>query len=206
MCFCARENACATALVISGVILFPGAGTNANHHSLVAIENHLKQSQPNLNVRRVDFAYRIAGKSFPDRAPVLVKTVQNAVLEAAKNWNCATNQIVIGGRSMGGRMCSMAITDTAQKLDVAALVCICYPLHPPKQPAKLRTEHLPRINVETMFISGTRDEFGTVAELKKATSTINAKVTHEFIEGARHDLKNRDDEVAELVTRWISVL
>jgi len=192
--------------VISGFILFPGAGTNANHHSLVAIENHLKQSQPNLNVRRVDFAYRIAGKSFPDRAPVLVKTVQNAVLEAAKDWGCTTNQIVIGGRSMGGRMCSMAITDTAQKLDVAALVCICYPLHPPKQPEKLRTEHLPRINVETMFISGTRDEFCTVDELKKATSTINAKVSHEFIEGARHDLKNRDDEVAELVTRWISAL
>ena len=192
--------------MISGVILFPGAGTNSNHQSLVAIENYLKPSQPNLNVRRVDFAYRTAGKSFPDRPPVLIENVRNAVLEAAKDWGCATNKIVIGGRSMGGRMCSMAITDTAQKLDVAALVCICYPLHPPKQPEKLRTEHLPRINVETMFISGTRDEFGTVDELKKATSIINAKVSHEFINGARHDLKNHDDEVAELVTRWISIL
>jgi len=192
--------------VISGVILFPGAGTNANHQSLVAIENHLKQSQPKINVRRVDFAYRVAGKSFPDRAPVLVKTVQNAVLEAARDWGCTTNQIVIGGRSMGGRMCSVAITDTAQKLDVAALVCICYPLHPPKQPEKLRTEHLPRIQCRTLFISGTRDEFGTVDELKKAMSIINAKVSHEFIDGARHDLKNKDDVVAELVTRWVSVL
>ena len=192
--------------MISGVILFPGAGTNANHQSLVAIENRLKQSQPEINVRRVDFSYRIAGKSFPDRAPVLVKTVKNAVLEAAKDWGCATNKIVIGGRSMGGRMCSMAITDTAQKLDVAALVCICYPLHPPKQPEKLRTEHLPRIQCRTLFISGTRDEFGTVDELKKATSIINAKVSHEFIDGARHDLKNKDDVVAELVTRWISIL
>ena len=110
--------------MISGFILFPGAGTNADHHSLVAIENHLKQSQPNLNVRRVDFAYRIAGKSFPDRAPVLIDTVRKAVMQAAIDWDCATNQIVIGGRSMGGRMCSMAITDIAQKLDVAALVCI----------------------------------------------------------------------------------
>ena len=192
--------------MISGVILFPGAGTNANHQSLVAIENHLKQSQPTLSVRRVDFAYRIAGKRFPDRAPVLIETVRNAVLDAAKDWGCATNQIVIGGRSMGGRMCSMAVAETERKLDVAALVCICYPLHPPKQPEKLRTEHLPRINVRTLFISGTRDEFGTVGELKKATSAMNAKVTHKFIDGARHDLKNKDDAVAELVTRWISVL
>ena len=189
--------------MISGVILFPGAGTNANHQSLVAIETSIKQSQPHVNVRRVDFAYRLAGKSFPDRAPVLIKTVQSAVFDAAKDWGCLTNQIVIGGRSMGGRMCSMAITDTAQKLDVAALVCICYPLHPPKQPEKLRTEHLPRINVRTLFISGTRDEFGTVEELKNATATIGGAVTHEWIQDARHDLKNREAEVAELVANWI---
>ncbi len=192
--------------MISGVILFPGAGTNANHKSLIAIENSIKKFHEKIQVRRVDFPYRLAGKSFPDRAPVLIDTVRKAVIQVAIDWDCATNQIVIGGRSMGGRMCSMAVAETERKLDVAALVCICYPLHPPKQPEKLRTEHLPRINVRTLFISGTRDEFGTVGELKKATSAMNAKVTHKFIDGARHDLKNKDDAVAELVTRWISVL
>lgn len=192
--------------MISGVILFPGAGTNANHQSLVAIETSIKQSQPQINVRRVDFAYRLNGKRFPDRAPVLIKTVRDAVLEASKDWDCPTNQIVIGGRSMGGRMCSMAITDTVQQLDVAALVCICYPLHPPKQPEKLRIEHLPRINVRSLFVSGTRDEFGTVEELKNATATIGGAVTHEWMNGARHDLKNKDDEVAEIVANWIMAL
>ena len=192
--------------MISGVILFPGAGTNANHKSLVAIENSLKKFNKKIQVRRVDFPYRLAGKSFPDRVPVLIDTVRKAVIQAAIDWDCETNQIVIGGRSMGGRMCSMAITDTAQKLDVAALVCICYPLHPPKHPEKLRTEHLPRIKCQTLFISGTRDEFGTVGELKNATSAINAKVSHEFIDGARHDLKNKDDAVAELVANWIMAL
>ncbi len=192
--------------MISGVILFPGAGTSANHKSLIAIENSTKKFHEKIQVRRVDFPYRLAGKSFPDRAPVLIDTVRNAVIQAAIDWDCATNQIVIGGRSMGGRMCSLAIADVENHLEVAALVCICYPLHPPKQPKKLRTEHLPRIKCRTLFISGTRDEFGTVDELKKATSAINAKVTHEFIDGARHDLKNKDDAVAELVTRWISVL
>ncbi len=196
--------------MISGVILFPGAGTNANHKSLVAIENRIKKSsneiQSHVQVRRVDFPYRIAGKSFPDRAPVLIDTVRSAVLEAAVDWGCATNQIVIGGRSMGGRMCSMAVAETERKLDVAALVCICYPLHPPKQPEKLRTEHLPRINVRTLFISGTRDEFGKVDELENATTKISSEVTHEWIQDARHDLKNRDDEVAELVAHWIMAL
>ncbi len=196
--------------MISGVILFPGAGTNANHKSLVAIENRIKKSsneiQSHVQVRRVDFAYRIAGKHFPDRAPVLIETVRNAVLEAAMDWGCATNRIVIGGRSMGGRMCSMAVAETERKLDVAALVCICYPLHPPKQPEKLRTEHLPRINVRTLFISGTRDEFGTVDELENATTKISSEVTHKWIQDARHDLKNRDDEVAELVAHWIMAL
>ena len=192
--------------MISGVILFPGAGTSANHKSLIAIENSTKKFHEKIQVRRVDFPYRLAGKSFPDRAPVLIDTVRKAVIQAAIDWDCATNQIVIGGRSMGGRMCSMAIVDVENHLEVAALVCICYPLHPPKQPKKLRTEHLPRIKCRTLFISGTRDGFGTVGELKKATSAINAKVTHEFIDGARHDLKNKDDAVAELVNRWISVL
>ena len=192
--------------MISGVILFPGAGTNANHKSLIAIENSLKKFNKKIQVRRVDFPYRLAGKSFPDRVPVLIDTVRKAVIQAAIDWGCATNQIVIGGRSMGGRMCSMAITDTAQKLDVAALVCICYPLHPPKHPEKLRTEHLPRIKCQSLFISGTRDEFGTVGELKNATSAMNAKVSHEFIDGARHDLKNKDDAVAELVANWIMAL
>lgn len=76
---------------------------------------------------------------------------------------------------MGGRMCSMAITDTVQQLDVAALVCICYPLHPPKQPEKLRIEHLPRINVRSLFVSGTRDEFGTVEELKTQLQLLVAR-------------------------------
>ena len=192
--------------MISGVILFPGAGTNANHKSLIAIENSLKKFNKKIQVRRVDFPYRLAGKSFPDCVPVLIDTVRKAVIQAAIDWGCATNQIVIGGRSMGGRMCSMAITDTAQKLDVAALVCICYPLHPPKHPEKLRTEHLPRIKCQSLFISGTRDEFGTVGELKNAMSAMNAKVSHEFIDGARHDLKNKDDAVAELVANWIMAL
>ena len=186
-------------------MLFPGAGTDANHQSLVAIETAIKSVNAKTKIARCDFEYRKAGKSFPDKTPVLIETVRNAVTQAAQGWGCATNEIVIGGRSMGGRMCSMAVADAENTLEVAGLVCVCYPLHPPKQPEKLRSEHLPRILTPTLFVSGTRDEFGTVEELTAATKPMNKK-THVWIEGARHDLKNRDAEVGEIIANWITAI
>ena len=202
MCYCAREDTSAAAPVITGVVLFPGAGTNANHYSLLAIETSIKTANAKIKVARCDFEYRKADKSFPDKTPVLIETVRKAVMQAAHDWGCATNEIVIGGRSMGGRMCSMAVADTENALEVAGLVCICYPLHPPKQPSKLRSEHLPRVTAPVLFISGTRDEFGTVEELTAATSLMKNK-KHVWIDGARHDLKNRDAEVGEIIANWI---
>ena len=205
MCYCAREDTSAAAPVITGVVLFPGAGTNANHYSLLAIETSIKTANAKIKVARCDFEYRKADKSFPDKTPVLIETVRKAVMQAAHDWGCATNEIVIGGRSMGGRMCSMAVADTENALEVAGLVCICYPLHPPKQPSKLRSEHLPRVTAPVLFISGTRDEFGTVAELTAATRPMMNK-KHVWIDGARHDLKNRDAEVGEIIASWVTAL
>lgn len=191
--------------MITGVVLFPGAGTNANHQSLVAIETAIKTVSSKIKVVRCDFEYRKVGKNFPDKTPVLIETVRTAVTHTAQDWGCATNEIVIGGRSMGGRMCSMALADTEDSLEVAGLVCVCYPLHPPRQPNKLRSEHLPRVAVPTLFISGTRDEFGTVDELTAATRPMKNK-KHVWIDGARHDLKNRDAEVGEIIASWIVAL
>jgi predicted alpha/beta-hydrolase family hydrolase len=188
--------------VITGVVLFPGAGTSASHQSLIAIETAIKNVDSKIKVTRCDFEYRKAGKKFPDKTPVLIETVRTAVTQAAHDWGCATNEIVIGGRSMGGRICSMAIAEAENAIDVAGLVCVCYPLHPPKQPSKLRSEHLPRVTVPTLFISGTRDEFGTVEELTAATSPMKNK-KHAWLDGARHDLKNRDSEVGEIIANWI---
>jgi pimeloyl-ACP methyl ester carboxylesterase len=86
----------------------------------------------------------------------------------------APERIVLGGRSMGGRMCSMAV---AEGLPAAGLVLIAYPLHPPGKPDKLRTEHLPAIGVPCLFVSGTKDPFATPEELEAATATIPGPVT-----------------------------
>ena len=185
--------------MVRGVVLFPGAGSGRDHVALVAIENELSP----LPVLRVDFPYRKAGKKFPDKAPVLVQCVKDEVRAFATIVGCETSELVIGGRSMGGRMCTMASSDIEDALGVAGVVCIGYPLHPPKKPEQLRVEHLPRLGVKALFISGTRDEFGTPEELASAFALLPSPPTVQFIEGGRHELKGHDERVATLLKDWL---
>ena len=169
-------------------------------------------------VGRFDFPYRRAGKRAPDRAPVLLQCVRDEVQAFAKTSGVRTSSLVIGGRSMGGRMCSMAAagdTGTAKKgeppvfgdpLKVRGLVLISYPLHPPAHPERLRIAHLPRISVPVLFVHGTNDPFGSPAELKKHVKKIPSDVSMHFIEKGRHDLKGKDAEIAEVVRDWCQQL
>ena len=100
-------------------------------------------------------------------------------------------------------MCSMAVADG---LPAAGLVLIAYPLHPPGRPDKPRTEHLPRIEVPCLFVSGTRDPFGSPEELEAATATIPGPVTHVWVDGGRHDLKGADQLLADTVAAWLKGL
>ena len=183
----------------AGVVLFPGAGSSADHPSLVAIEEALTP----IPVLRVDFPYRRAGRRAPDRAPVLLACVRDEVRAFAKTLGVPTSRLVIGGRSMGGRMCSMAAADTDDPLKVAGLILVSYPLHPPAKPEKLRTEHLPGITVPTLCISGTKDTFGTPAELRRHFRRVKGDVTWSLIEKKGHDLKGCDDVIAATVSEWL---
>jgi hypothetical protein len=196
-----------------GVVLFPGAGSDAGHPSLVAIEARLAQRRPPLPVVRADFPYRTAGRRVPDRPPVLLRSVRDEAGRVAERLGVPTSQLVLGGRSMGGRMCSLAAAgdpgdggalDPAQRLAVAGLVLISYPLHPPGKPDRLRVAHLPALDVPCLFVHGTRDPFGTPDELTEWTATIAGPVTHVWIEGGRHDLKGADDEIAAAVECWLT--
>ena len=187
---------------VRGVVLFPGAGSSADHASLVALEEALAP----LPVLRVDFPYRKAGKSFPDKAPVLVECVKSEVRAFADSLGAPTTSLVIGGRSMGGRMCSMANADTHDPLHVAGLVLMSYPLHPPKKPENLRTEHLPRITAPVLAISGTKDDFGTPEELHHHFEVVPTKVTWTFLENARHELQRKDAEIGTIVNDWVRTL
>jgi predicted alpha/beta-hydrolase family hydrolase len=92
----------------------------------------------------------------------------------------------------------------AEGLPAAGLVLISYPLHPPGKPDSLRTEHLPAVTVPCLFISGTRDAFGTPAELERWTKTIAGEVTHVWIDGKGHDLKGCEAQLAAEVSRWVA--
>jgi predicted alpha/beta-hydrolase family hydrolase len=178
------------------LLLFPGAGSSSTHSSLLAIEAAVAP----MRCVRADFLYRKAGRKAPDRAPVLLQTVRD---EAAP---LLEGGLVLGGRSMGGRMCSMVVGDADDPVPAKGLVLISYPLHPPGKPDSLRVEHLPRLTVPCLFIHGSRDPFGSPAELQQWTATIPGKVTHHWLEGRGHDLKGRDDVVAAMVADWISGL
>ncbi len=180
-------------------LFFPGAGSTASHPSLLAIEAALAP----MPVSRADFTYRREGRRAPDRAPKLLACVVEEAGLLAQRAGVAPERIVLGGRSMGGRMCSMAV---AERLPAAGLVLICYPLHPPGKPDKLRIEHLPQLDVPCLFISGTKDPFGTREELESHAKAIRGQVTHVWLEGKGHDLKACDERIAEEVNAWMAEL
>ena len=183
----------------AAILLFPGAGSAASHPSLVAIEAALAP----LPVRRADFPYRREGRKAPDRAPKLLASVVEEAAQLAARAGVAPERIVLGGRSMGGRMCSIAVADG---LPAAGLVLISYPLHPPGKPDKLRVDHFPSLDLPCLFISGTRDAFGRPEELEHHTAAIAGAVTHEWVDGARHDLKGADQHIADLIAGWVATL
>lgn len=173
-----------------GLVLTPGASATRDHSSLVAIEDALGDD---VAVARIDL-----GKSRKPEAHVTVIT--EAAARLAGEHHLAPDRLALGGRSFGGRMCSMAV---AGGLPALALVLISYPLHPPGKPDQLRTAHFPEIRVPCLFVSGTRDAFGSPDELTAAVGAIGGPVTLEWIEGGDHGLRGRDAAVAAIVRDWL---
>ena len=178
------------------MLLTPGAGSAASHSSLVALEEALAP----LPVARVDFPYRREGRKAPDRAPKLVACIREEAAALAARTGAAPERIVLGGRSMGGRMCSLAV---AEGLPAAGLVLVSYPLHPPGRPEQLRTAHFPQLHVPCLFVSGDRDTFGRPEELAAHLDTIPGRVTHVVVPKAGHDLKGRDLVIVDAVRTWL---
>jgi len=119
-----------------------------------------------LRVARFEFPYmarrRAEGtKRPPDRAPVLLQSWREVIDRLGRG------RLVVGGKSMGGRIASMiAATLEAEGAPVRGVACLGYPFHPPGKPARLRTEHLEAIATPTLILQGERDPFGTRAEIE----------------------------------------
>jgi uncharacterized protein len=180
------------------LLLTPGAGADRTHHTMVSVEEAVAP----LPVARVDFPYRREGRKAPDRAPKAIACVREEAARLSEEHGVDPGRIVLGGRSYGGRMCSMAL---AEGLPAAGLVLLSYPLHPPGKPHQLRTEHFGSLPVPCLFVSGDRDPFGSPDEFAAAVSAIPGPVTQVWVPGG-HDPRNQDDAVATAVADWLRSL
>lgn len=127
---------------------------------------------------RFQFPYMEAGRRVPDREPTLEATW----LAAIETARAGGGRLVIGGRSMGGRVASQIV---AQGTMVDALVLFAYPLHPPGRPDRARINHLPRIAVPTLFCSGTNDAFASPVEIGSAVAMVPGATLH-LLDAADH--------------------
>jgi uncharacterized protein len=184
-----------------GLLLAPGAGADRDQGTLVALDE--AATKAGMVVARMDFPYRKAGRRAPDREPVLLAAVRDEAAAFATRAGLPPDRLVLGGRSMGGRMCSIAV---AGGLTALGLALVSYPLHPPGRPERLRTAHFPGLAVPCLFVSGTRDAFGAPDELEAATAAIPGRVTHVWIEGRDHALRGCDPAVADALVTWLDAI
>jgi predicted alpha/beta-hydrolase family hydrolase len=185
---------------VEGVLLAPGAGGDSSHHTLRSLVDALHP----LPVHVMDFPYRLAGRRAPDRAPVLIEAMR-AELELFRDRLGArdTSRIVLGGRSMGGRISSILAAGGQR---CRGLALLSYPLHPVGRPEKLRVDHFAEIVVPVLFLSGDRDNFGTPEEFGRHIGAIPGPVTQQWLAGRRHDPVDADDEIGHLVGEWVRSL
>ena len=168
----------------NGLVLTHGAGSNAQAPLLIALAETFAAN--GYTVLRCDLPYRQTrsyGPPGPADAARDRAGLKNAVAAIRK---LVAGNVYLGGHSYGGRQASMLCAEEPDL--VPALLLLSYPLHPPRKPEQQRTQHLPDLRTPALFVSGTRDPFGTVAELEQALKMIPAKTRLLAIEGAGHDL------------------
>ncbi len=169
------------------VLLAHGAGADMHAATLTTVTDALALAGvPSL---RFNFPYRAAGRRAPDRAPVLEAAVREAAADLARRAKVPAARLVLGGRSMGGRICSMVAADATDPVPALGLVLLGYPLHPPGRAENLRVEHFSRLHVPTLFVSGTRDAFGTTQELKRHARKVKGPVSFHWVETGDHGFK-----------------
>jgi uncharacterized protein len=180
---------------VDAVVLAHGAGSGPDHHTLLALDEALSARLDRPVIRHM-FPYRAAGKRPPDREPVL----RASLLDAVAATGVRSHRVLIGGRSLGGRRASLIAADD---IDVAGLVLLAYPLHPPGKPERLRTEHFGRLRCPTLFVSGTKDPFGTPDEFSAALEGVAAPHEMVWLPGVGHDPARHDVEIVAAVQSWL---
>jgi predicted alpha/beta-hydrolase family hydrolase len=154
-----------------------------------------------LEVVRFDFPYRERGSRRPDPMPQL-KEAFAAQVERVRP-TLGSRKLILGGRSMGGRVATMLAADG---FPCDGLLLFAYPLHPAGQPEKLRDAHLPRIKVPVLCFNGTRDALCRRDLMERALATVTTDWRQHWIDGADHSLKGETvlTEMADTTAAWVA--
>lgn len=160
------------------IVLAHGAGAPMKSPFMTAFAEGL--AARGLRVARFEFPYMAAGRKRPDSGPVLRETWLQVI--GSLSW---AKRLVIGGKSLGGRIASMVADDAR----VAGLVCLGYPFHPPGKPDQLRTEHLRTLHTPALILQGTRDPFGGPDDV--AGYALSASIRVHWLADGDHSFKPR---------------
>jgi len=189
------------------IVLGHGAGADQ-------LSGFMRMTAADLAARGLDamtfnFLYKEQGRSVPDPKARL-ESCYRAVIEAAgQHRQFKGNKLVIGGKSMGGRIGSQVAAENSQGID--GLVFLGYPLHPPGRPDKLRDEHLKNIEPPMLFVQGSRDAFGTEEEIRAIIKKHRLPATLYVVASGDHSFKVPKsvkpqqqvyEEVMDEVVRW----
>ena len=176
----------ATARDRAGITLILGHGAGAGQSSPFMVDFATELASRGLDAVTFNFFYSEHRRGGPDKNDKL-EACYRAVIETVRNHKkLKRNSLAIGGKSMGGRIASQVAAAGVGEL--TGLVFLGYPLHPPGNPEKLRSKHLPLIESPMLFVQGSRDNFGTVDELRPIVKKLPRATLH-VIEGGDHSLK-----------------
>lgn len=175
----------------------PGAGGDPDNAALVAVADAVEAA--GVPARRFGFGSPDKGGRGPAPARTAVARIRAEADRWAGELGVEPERLVLGGRSFGGRMASVAV---AEGQPAAGLVLLSYPLHPPGKPERLRVEHLPRVAVPVLAVSGATDPFGSPAELAEHLAALPGPLTHVTVDGPHVP---RDAlAVAAAVVAWLT--
>jgi predicted alpha/beta-hydrolase family hydrolase len=193
------------------VILGHGAGANQLHPFMRLFASGL--AERGFDAMTFNFVYMEQGRRVPDPKAKLEACYRAVIGAAIEHEKLKGNRLVIGGKSMGGRIASQVAAQPESANEIAALVFLGYPLHPPGRPDKVRDAHLPEIKAAMLFIQGERDAFGTADELRATIKKHQLRATLHVIEGGDHSLKVPKslgipqaqvyENVMDQISRWL---
>ena len=189
------------------IILGHGAGADQLSGFMRMVANGM--AARGFDVMTFNFIYKERGRGAPDPKAKLEACYRAVIDTAIEHRKLKSNKLVIGGKSMGGRIASQVAAEDSEGID--GLVFLGYPLHPPGRPDKMRDEHLPKIKRPMLFVQGSRDAFGTEEEIRAIIKKHRLKADMYVVASGDHSFKVPKsiapqqqiyEDVMDEVARW----